>query len=91
MAKKRKAARKAKRKVTKRKAARRAVKRTVKRKSVKRAAARKTARRRTKRKAKPAGIGARVAGAVGAVLATLTEAEQLHAKTAHKAGFQELE
>jgi hypothetical protein len=82
MAKKRKAARKA---PAKRKAA--------KRKTVKRAAAGKPARKAAKKrtKKKPAGIGTRIAAAVGAVLGTLTEAEQLHAKTAHKAGFQELE
>jgi len=84
MAKKRKAARKAP-----------AKRKSAKRKAVKRAAAkkpaRKAARKRAAKKAKPQGIGARIAGAVGAVLGTLTEAEQLHTKTVHKAGFQELE
>jgi hypothetical protein len=86
MAKKRKAARKAP-------AKRKSVKRRTAKKTVKRAAAKKPARRAARKpaKAKPAGIGTRIAAAVGAVIGTLSEAEQLHQKTVHKAGFQELE
>lgn len=94
MAKKRKTATAGRRKAaSKRKTARKAARRTAARKTAKKAA-RKTSRkpaRRKARKPKQEGIAARLAHAVDAVLDTLTDAERLHAQTARKKGFQELE
>lgn len=50
-----------------------------------------TARKPARKAAKPRSLGGRIAKAVESVLDTLSEAERLHARTMHKAGFQELE
>jgi hypothetical protein len=87
MAKTRKRAKAARRKAA-------PARRAAKGKSARRAAAKKRARKAPRRSVskvtKRRGIGARIERAVEAVLDTLTEAERLHARTAGKAGFQEL-
>lgn len=94
MAKKRKSAKAPKRKAkTNAKAKAKTRAKPSRRKAAKRAAARKPTRK-TARKRKPAeaeGLGARISHAVDAVLDTLVDAERLHAQTARKKGFQELE